>query len=189
LIASIMFTAFYSFRLIYYIRIEKSLFSLEENKDRVSITKRIIVLTIGGIIGGRFLSWIIFDSFYDNIFFFSKSLILIFLFRGLVLGYVLKLNKINLLSFYLTGIWFLVSFRTSFISALGVGYGKYILKSWDCGWNEIIGPQGLKSEIISLSYKIDKINHLNYKIILIITFITLIRFIGYFFIYCCSLFV
>jgi NADH:ubiquinone oxidoreductase subunit 5 (subunit L)/multisubunit Na+/H+ antiporter MnhA subunit len=187
LIISIIFTTFYSFRLIFYTRVEKSLFPLEENKDRVSMTKRIIVLTFGGITGGRLLSWIIFDSFYDNIFFYSKFLILFFVFRGLILGYTIKLNYIRIFSFYMTGMWFLVNLRTSFISSLGINYGKYVLKRWDCGWNEILGPQGLKNEIFVLSYKIDKINHLNYKIILMITFISTISLIIYFFIYCCSL--
>jgi hypothetical protein len=188
LMASIIFTAFYSFRLIYYVRIEKSLFPLEETIDRRSITKRIIVLTYGGIFGGRFISWLIFDSFYDNIYFYSKFIILFFVLRGLVIGYGIKINKINIFSFYLTGIWFLVSFSTTFISALRIKYGKYVLKSWDYGWNEILGPQGLKTELVVLSYGVDKINHLNYKILLIITFISIISFILFFLVYYCSLF-
>jgi NADH:ubiquinone oxidoreductase subunit 5 (subunit L)/multisubunit Na+/H+ antiporter MnhA subunit len=55
LILSIVITIVYSFRLIYYIRIERLRMSYEFNYDNKLMSKSILILTLGGIIGGRFL--------------------------------------------------------------------------------------------------------------------------------------
>jgi NADH-ubiquinone oxidoreductase chain 5 len=56
LFVSIMFTIIYRFRLIYYISMESYEIRLEMNKDDQIMTKSIVVLTFGGIIGGRAMS-------------------------------------------------------------------------------------------------------------------------------------
>lgn len=53
LFVSIIFTIIYRFRLIYYICIESYGIREEYNKDDRTMIKSILVLTLGGIIGGR----------------------------------------------------------------------------------------------------------------------------------------
>lgn len=128
LVVSILLTALYSFRLIFYVRYERRAVSFNNISDSKMITKRIIILTLGGIIGGSFISWVLFDSSYDNLLFFYKRLIILFMLSGIVLGVYIKFNKLSILSFYLSAIWFLVSLSTKFMSSLGLSYGKYVLK-------------------------------------------------------------
>ena len=183
-IVSVMLTALYSFRLIFYIRHEKRPLSFRNISDRKLMTKRMIVLTLGGVIGGRTMSWLIFDSSYDNLFFLYKSLIIVLILLGVLLGLRIKFSRLRLFSFYLSTMWFLVRISTKFASSLGLSYGKYVLKSWDQGWNEILGPQGVKKEVLIMSVTLDKINHLRFKVILILSFLSGAGFIWLLFYYC-----
>jgi hypothetical protein len=115
-----------------------------------------------------------FDSPYDNLFSEFKIGLLFLLRFGFVLGLVTKFNKIFLISFYYARIWFLPALRTKFISFIGLYYGKIVHKYWDRGWNELMGPRGVSAEINVLAVNTDKLNHLNVKIVLLISFVRVV---------------
>lgn len=103
-VASIILTSLYSFRLIYYTRYERRSAPFSSIADSKSITKRIVVLTLGGIIGGSFISWLSFDSSYDNLLFFYKRLIILIILIGIVLAAFIKFNRLGIVSLYLSAI-------------------------------------------------------------------------------------
>lgn len=168
LILSIVITIIYSFRLVYYIRIESLRINYELNYDSQSICKRILLLTSGGIIRGRVFRWILFDDIYDNLWIEYKRLILFIVVCGFVLGILIKFSSIKFLRRFMRTIWFFTPFRAKFMIYSGENYAKILFKSWDYGWNECFGPQGLKMEIRRLTNILRPINQGLYKIILII---------------------
>lgn len=153
LVFSVCFTMIYRFRLVYYISIECYDIKYELNCDRGRITKRISLLTLGGIVGGGLLWWISFPSTYDNIFFGLKLFILFLIFRGGFVGLRVKFLRPRFNSFFISIIWFLPAVRTKFLSYWGLGYGEKVFKLWDTGWNEAIGLKGAKDEILFISQK------------------------------------
>lgn len=173
LILSIIMTIIYSFRLVYYIRIESLRMNYELNHDRRSICKRILLLTLGGIIGGGLLRWFLFDGVYDNLWALLKERVLFIVIRGLILGIFIKFNSMAFWRRFIRSIWFFSSFRRKFIIHRRGLYAKLLFKSWDYGWNECFGPQGLKEEMGGLSNVLSSMNQGFYKIILII-FVSLI---------------
>lgn len=181
LFVSVLFTIVYRFRLIYYICLESYDIRIEQNKDDQVITKSIRVLTIGGVVGGRGLRWILFDIDYDNLFLEFKWRLLFCLVLGSSLGLFIKFNKINFLSFYYSSMWFLPILRTKFVSFLGLYYGKLVHKYWDRGWNEIMGPQGVANELAALSNLTNKNSMFSIKLVLIFRFflMLIIRVIFY----------
>lgn len=173
LILSIIITMVYSFRLVYYIRIESLSINYELNYDSWSMCKRILLLTSGGIIRGRFLRWILFDGVYDNLRVLLKERVLFIVIRGLVLGIFMKSNSMIFWRRFISSIWFFPSLSTKFMIYSRELYAKLLFKSWDYGWNESFGPQGLKNELRGLANILSPINQGLYKIVLII-FVSLI---------------
>lgn len=98
---SILLTIMYRFRLIYYISIERFRINYENNEDSLTMVKPISVLSLGGIIGGRIIRWIILDSGYDNLFMFLKVGIIYMFLSGGILGLLVKFKEFNFLRFYL----------------------------------------------------------------------------------------
>lgn len=173
LMLSVIITIIYSFRLVYYIRIESLRMSYELNHDRRSICKRMLLLTLGGIIGGRLFRWLLFEGVYDNLRVLLKERVLLIVVRGFVLGVFMKFNSIIFWRRFIRSIWFFSSLRTKFMIYRRELYAKLLLKSWDYGWNECFGPQGLKREIRGLSNVLRPINQGLFKMMLII-FVSLI---------------
>jgi NADH-ubiquinone oxidoreductase chain 5 len=101
LFVSVCFTIIYSFRLIYYVSIENYRIGYELYRDRRSITKRIFVLTLGGVIRGRFFWWVAFPRGYNNIFRLLKVSLLVFIILGGLLGLVTKFIRASFNSFYM----------------------------------------------------------------------------------------
>lgn len=186
LFISVLLTITYSFRLVYYICSRSYEIKYEAISDDKVMVKSILVLTFGGIVGGAFFSWLIFDSHYDNLFISLKSLIILFLVAGLFVGLSLTSEKFEIARYYLREIWFLPSFRSKFMSLTVLFYSSVRFKYWDCGWNEMVGPKGVREELGVLSNKADVVNHLRYKNILFIRVFILIVLI--LFLYCCSLY-
>lgn len=173
LMLSVIITIIYSFRLVYYIRIESLRMSYELNHDRRPMCKRMLLLTLGGIIGGRLFRWLLFDGVYDNLRVLLKERVLLIVVRGFVLGVFMKFNSIIFWRRFIRSIWFFSSLRTKFMIYRRELYAKLLYKSWDYGWNECFGPQGLKREIRKLSNVLRLINQGLFKMILII-FVSLI---------------
>lgn len=101
---SILLTMMYSFRLIYYIRMERFSINHESNEDSPLMVKPIRVLSLGGIIGGRIIRWVIMDLGYDNLFMFLKVGIIYMFVSGGIIGLIIKSKKFNILRFYLGSI-------------------------------------------------------------------------------------
>lgn len=174
LLMSIILTLVYSFRLIYYICIENYDIRLESTKDDGVIARSIGVLTLGGIIGGRGFSWLIFIGCYDNLYRGFKLGILFFLILGFALGVLVKFNRSSLASFYFSNIWFLPAVSTKLVRHLSLAYGKTVRKFWDHGWNETLGPKGLSNELKVLALTSDKITHSSIKSILWFSFVIIL---------------
>lgn len=165
---SILLTMMYSFRLIYYIRMERFSINHESNEDSPLMVKPIRVLSLGGIIGGRIIRWIIMDLGYDNLFMFLKVGIIYMFVSGGIIGLIIKSKKFNILRFYLGSIWFLPGVSSKFSRSLGLLYGNLILKYWDARWNEIFGPVGMSKELVFLGDKIKRAGLISYKGVLLI---------------------
>jgi hypothetical protein len=150
--------------------------------DRVQIIWPISVLTLGAIFGGRFISWLVLDLSYDNLFFSIKLGLLIILAFGLVLGAIINLPSLGFAGFYLSFIWFLVAFSTKIPLFFGLNFRGQIWKWWDAGWSEKLGPKGLRLELSSLAGLRDTRFHWVYKYYLFVAF--LLTFIWRWYILC-----
>ena len=159
----------YRFRLVYYISMESFFLPREDNKDRSLIVKSIAVLSLGGVVGGRFISWFVLDISYDNLFMFLKVGILYFFIIGGILGVSSKLGSANFIRYYLGSIWFLPGFSGKFVSLLGLFYGNISIKYWDFRWNEILGPAGVAKEANVLSRLVKSYDFPSYKRVLLVS--------------------
>ena len=145
----------YTFRLIYYrLRGEYNLFSLRNVKDwDKTIRNSIMGLGIGGVIGGRILSWLmIVEPYIICIRRFIKRLVLIIRLLGGWVGYVLNNININSVPFRVKNykrvrmrgsMWFLPLLRSLKIRELRLLKGGVISKAGDMGWMEYFGGQGV----------------------------------------------
>lgn len=93
---------------------------------------------------------------------------------GSFIGILIKFDSLGKNSVYNSSIWFLVSLRRKLPAAISKNYGKIVVKTWDSGWNEIIGPQGVKNEVLVLRTKFDVINHARFKLLIIICFLSFV---------------
>jgi len=173
-------TVCYSFRLTYYSLSgslnESSLNCL--NDEAWVISKRIFTLLIIAIIGGSFLSWIIFSSVTIICLpFFIKIFTLVICIIGGIFGYLIRninfyfFNKslnFYLFSFINSSIWFMPLISTIGIVFYPLSLGFNSLKSFDQGWSEFIGGQNLYSSITYVSIINQNLQNNNLKIYLII---------------------
>nr|WGO57776.1 NADH dehydrogenase subunit 5 [Episymploce sp.] len=148
-------TVCYSFRLFYYtlcgdFNLSSFYFMGEENKYML---KGMIGLLIMVILGGSTLSWIMFPSPSLIVLpLYLKLMVIMVSLTGGWLGYELsKCNvgdnlmsmKFNLLSSFLGSMWYMPYIFTYGICYYPLIIGYNSLKSFDNGWNEYFGGQGL----------------------------------------------
>nr|AVN67976.1 NADH dehydrogenase subunit 5 [Neolaxta sp. B107] len=156
-------TVCYSFRLFYYTLcgdFNLTTFYNMEEESKNMITG-MLVLLIMVIFGGALMSWISFPtpSFICLPLYLKTMVITVSIFGGL-LGYelskstvgksLMSLNMFNLISF-LGSMWYM-----PYLSTYGISYNPLILgynslKSFDGGWNEYFGGQGLYQLFMNLS--------------------------------------
>nr|YP_010620987.1 NADH dehydrogenase subunit 5 [Periplaneta ceylonica]WAX39370.1 NADH dehydrogenase subunit 5 [Periplaneta ceylonica] len=148
-------TVCYSFRLFYYTLCGDfnmlSMFNM--NESSLNMIKGMLGLLMMAIIGGSFLSWIIFPTpLLICLPFYLKVLVLMVSFLGGWFGYeVSKINisnKLMSLKFYLYSsfmgsMWFMPYISTYGMSKMPLilGYNSY--KVFDSGWSEYFGGQGI----------------------------------------------
>lgn len=174
LFISVLLTIIYRFRLVKFITMERGAMIYNENKDRMLMIKPIIVLTLGGIIGGRVLRWIFLDLRYDNLILsFKRSILLLFILGG-VAGVNIMIERGFLKREYIGRMWFLPRFSGKFILFWGLRLGGWVYKYWDAGWNEKVGPLGLREELRTLRREREKSYHLSFKFYLIISLLIII---------------
>nr|YP_002117517.1 NADH dehydrogenase subunit 5 [Megaulacobothrus chinensis]ABW16881.1 NADH dehydrogenase subunit 5 [Megaulacobothrus chinensis] len=161
-------TASYSFRLFYYSMSGENNFysSFSFNDSSYFISFGMLSLLFVAVFGGSLLSWLIFPIPYMIVLPYYLSLLTIFVvFLGAYLGYYLSninfsydLFSLNFLPFvsFSGSMWFMPYLSTGSISYLPLKMGYYSSKSFDYGWGELFGGQGLYSLFIYL------INYIQY---------------------------
>jgi hypothetical protein len=83
-------------------------------------------------------------------------------------------------------IWFLPSARTKFLSFVRLRYGSKVFNYWDTGWNEVLGPKGLRSEVFFVRIKRENITQLEFKPMIFNLLMVILVLVWLF--YCCSLY-
>nr|QOL00615.1 NADH dehydrogenase subunit 5 [Haplotropis brunneriana] len=175
-------TAAYSFRLFYYSMSGDnnfySSFSFDDKGYYISFG--MISLLIVAVFGGSFLSWLIFPVPYMiSLPYYLKFLTMFVVLLGSYFGYLISdmsvsrfLFSLNSLSFvsFVGSMWFMPFLSTKFISYLPLKYGYLSSKSFDYGWGEMFGGQGVYSLFIYLINYIQGWYDSNFKIYLL-TFI------------------
>lgn len=175
-------TASYSFRLFYYsISGDNNFYSSFSFNDRgYYISFGILSLLFVAVFGGRFLSWLIFPIPYIIVLpYYLRILTILMVFLGSYLGYYFSNNNFsyslfsfNFLSFvrFSGSMWFMPYLSTGFIRYLPLRIGYYSSKSFDYGWGELFGGQGLYRLFIYLINYIQCWYDSNFKVYLL-TFI------------------
>lgn len=169
-------TASYTFRLVFLTLTNflnlGVLYNVQDEEK--SITYPIILLCLGAVTGGRFLSWLIFPERYIIcISFFFKSLVLMLVRLGASLGYILNLIKVNdllkaiklysLISLW-GSMWFIPYLSTFVVSSIRLKTAKLIQDSIDKGWSEYFGGQGSYRIVIISSNTLQSIQNNTIKL-------------------------
>jgi hypothetical protein len=104
---------------------------------------------------------------------------------GSLVGVRIIFFRPSLNSSFIRIIWFLPAFRTKCLSSISLWFGSYVYQRWDGGWNEKLGPKGLKDEVIFISAERGAFRNFRFKAILFR--VLMIFFILWIVFYCCSL--
>nr|AUO29234.1 NADH dehydrogenase subunit 5 [Enallagma cyathigerum] len=148
-------TACYTSRLIYFTMFSSVNLSASHSisDEGWNMLKGMLGMVFMAIFGGSMLSWIIFPSPYMICLpFFLKTLALSVTLLGAGLGYFLTLTSYNdnslsmnliLLTFFSGSMWFMPYISTRGLSPIFMSSGTILIKSFDQGWCEFFGGQGL----------------------------------------------
>nr|QOL00966.1 NADH dehydrogenase subunit 5 [Filchnerella sunanensis] len=173
-------TAAYSFRLFYYSMSGDnnfySSFSFDDKSYYISFG--MVFLLIVAVFGGSFLSWLIFPVPYMiSLPYYLSFLTMFVVLLGGYLGYLISnmnlfhvLFSLSCLPFvsFVGSMWFMPFLSTKFISYLPLKYGYLTSKSFDYGWGELFGGQGIYDLFIYLIGYIQGWYDSNFKIYLLI---------------------
>nr|YP_010227820.1 NADH dehydrogenase subunit 5 [Cryptocercus changbaiensis]UDD86593.1 NADH dehydrogenase subunit 5 [Cryptocercus changbaiensis] len=156
-------TVSYSFRLFYYVlcgdfNLTSFCFLFEYN---FNMLRGMLMLLIMAILGGSFLSWIIFPTpVMVCLPFYLKYLVLLVSFTGGWIGFemsslnfsgsLVSLNFSSLVIFF-GSMWFMPYVSTYGVSFFPLFFGYYSLSVFDFGWSEYFGGQNLNFLFMSLS--------------------------------------
>nr|YP_009059111.1 NADH dehydrogenase subunit 5 [Filchnerella beicki]AGN71686.1 NADH dehydrogenase subunit 5 [Filchnerella beicki] len=185
-------TAAYSFHLFYYsVSGDDNFYSSFSFDDKgYYISFGMIFLLIVAVFGGSFLSWLIFPIPYMiSLPYYLKFLTMFVVLLGAYLGYLIFEMNLSRVLFSLKGLpfvsfvgsmWFMPFLFTKFISYLPLKYGYLSSKSFDYGWGELFGGQGIYSLFIYLIGYIQGWYDFNFKIYLL-TFIFWMLFLVIYF--------
>nr|YP_009107535.1 NADH dehydrogenase subunit 5 [Enoplometopus debelius]AIU44732.1 NADH dehydrogenase subunit 5 [Enoplometopus debelius] len=156
-------TVCYTFRLIYYsLSGLFNLSSMSSVDDNVWVmTSPMIMLSIGAVMGGAFLSWIIFpEAYMICLSFVFKTLALSLSVSGALIGYMLNNMNVNYslkslgsynVVVFSGSMWFMPFLSTLKLSFTVLKNGGVYEKVMDKGWSEYFGGQGLYSSIMKYS--------------------------------------
>nr|AIW64899.1 NADH dehydrogenase subunit 5 [Ictinogomphus sp. MT-2014] len=156
-------TACYTFRLVYYsMSGELSMFSCYGLSDEGWwMLKGMLGMLFMAVVGGSLLSWVIFPVPLMICLPASMKLLALIVsvvgawlgyqlmsFRGL--GPLLSMNYI-FCTFFIGSMWFMPYISTRGVSVYPIKYGSLFLSSFDQGWCEYVGAQGIYSYIKATS--------------------------------------
>nr|YP_010895022.1 NADH dehydrogenase subunit 5 [Callicera aenea]WJW73535.1 NADH dehydrogenase subunit 5 [Callicera aenea] len=184
-------TVCYSFRLVYYSMTgDLNCSSLNVLNDESWIMlKGMLGLMIMSIIGGSFLSWIIFLTPYTICLpYYLKFMTLFVCIVGGLFGYLI--SKISLffynksfnsylVSMFVGSMWFMPYISTYGIVNYSLKIGMNIVKNFDQGWSEFMGSQNLYKQLVNYSqfnYLIQNNNLKVYMMIFVLWIIILFMF-------------
>nr|YP_010693862.1 NADH dehydrogenase subunit 5 [Haemaphysalis bispinosa]WCD42302.1 NADH dehydrogenase subunit 5 [Haemaphysalis bispinosa] len=173
---SVMFTFLYCIRLLYTMALKGTLYvnfyKMEFDKNLIF---PIFILTLFLLISGNFLLWIlnvnnkiIFIGVFSKLISISCMLLMIYL-SLFLMKMVLKSN-LNMEFFY--KMWFMSSLTSLIFLLNNNKMLKMTMMDWK--WMEMLGPSGVKNELIKLSMFSQWINILNFNKILILILLMLI---------------
>nr|AIT59010.1 NADH dehydrogenase subunit 5 [Qinlingacris elaeodes] len=175
-------TASYSFRLFYYsMSGDNNFYSSFSFDDRgFYISFGMILLLFVAVFGGSLLSWLIFPIPYMIVLpYYLKYLIITVVIFGSYFGYLIsksnfsqELISMNMLFYtsFIGSMWFMPFISTKFINYLPLKFSYYSSKSFDYGWGEVLGGQGLYNLFMYMLSYIQYWYDSNFKIYLL-TFI------------------
>nr|QNE85931.1 NADH dehydrogenase subunit 5 [Euphylidorea dispar] len=171
-------TVCYSFRLVYYLMNTKFngsiLHSLNDDGDVMLFSMMGLLIMV--IIGGSSLSWLMFSSSDIICLPFSmKILTLLICFMGGLIGYIISIVSLKFynkslnfykISYFLGSMWFMPFISTLGIVQVPLSLGGNIIKSFDQGWSEYFGAQGLYNNMKSYSMYLQLFQNNNLKVYL-----------------------
>nr|QHZ87523.1 NADH dehydrogenase subunit 5 [Mesopodagrion tibetanum] len=175
-------TACYTFRLIFFSLLgDNCLFkSYCTNDEGWMMLKGMLGMVFMAVIGGSVLSWIIFPCpIMISLPIELKLLALLVSILGGLLGsffsffsYFMNMLSMNFMlpSFFFGSMWFMPYISTRGVSFIGLGSGFNYIKSFDQGWCELFGGQGIY-EYFRLSSKFNQIFSFNPLKIYLLSFL------------------
>nr|YP_007025678.1 NADH dehydrogenase subunit 5 [Neaxius glyptocercus]AEW68317.1 NADH dehydrogenase subunit 5 [Neaxius glyptocercus] len=138
------------------------------------MTYPMVMLSLGGIIGGSALSWLILpDPYMICLTFGFKTLALSVSILGALAGYILsftgicvsiKSSKIFPITVFSGSMWFMPSLSTMFTSLLVLKTSESIQNSMDKGWAESLGGQGIFKVAMSGSSNLQSLQDSSIKL-------------------------
>nr|YP_010759067.1 NADH dehydrogenase subunit 5 [Oedipoda miniata]WEX31977.1 NADH dehydrogenase subunit 5 [Oedipoda miniata] len=179
---SIGLTASYSFRLFYYSMFGDNNFYPCYSFDDKSyfISFGMIGLLLITVFGGSLLSWLIFPVPYVIVLpWYLSFMTLFFIFLGAYFGYIMcdlnyfyDLFSLKFLFFvsFSGSMWFMPFLSTNYVVYSPLLFGYKSLKSFDYGWGELFGGQGLYSFFLYMIDYIQSLYDSNFSVYLL-TFI------------------
>nr|WEL32829.1 NADH dehydrogenase subunit 5 [Ptygomastax nihilsulcus] len=151
-------TVMYSFRLIYYSMLSNYSYNKSSYFDDMSYHMNfgMLFLLVFSLFSGSVLMWLMFPFPYMICLPMSLKLLTVFvMIIGGYLGYVLFDNnyfftklRFNMITYMMGNMWFMPYLSTSYVSYFILNYGNLVIKSFDYGWNEFMGGQGIYSYLI-----------------------------------------
>uniref|UniRef100_UPI00315D9933 NADH dehydrogenase subunit 5 n=1 Tax=Libellula melli TaxID=3137713 RepID=UPI00315D9933 len=178
-------TACYTFRLIYYSMSGSFNYSSCNGimDEGWYMLKGMFCMVFMAIVGGSMLSWVLFKipSMVSLPFFYKMLALLVSLMGGL-LGYQLSICyyssiimslKVLFMSSFLGSMWFMPFLSTRGIYKYPLYSGNFFLSSFDQGWCEYLGAQGMYSMFSSSTMIVQKYQNNFLKSYLLLFFIWL----------------
>nr|YP_009917624.1 NADH dehydrogenase subunit 5 [Palaemon serratus]QLM01497.1 NADH dehydrogenase subunit 5 [Palaemon serratus] len=184
-------TVSYSFRLVYYSL--SGAWNLNcgssVSDENVLMTAPMSALTLGAVVSGAVISWLIFPSYMICLSFFFKMLTSLVVLLGGSIGYFLnmvvasynlKSIKLYEMTLFSGSMWFM-----PFLSTLGVGLntlkiGTFYFQLSDNGWSEYYGGQGMYLLMKDSSKVLQIIQENSIKIYLVMMLIWMVGFLSVF---------
>nr|AJW76414.1 NADH dehydrogenase subunit 5 [Chorotypus fenestratus] len=171
-------TAMYTFRLFFFIQFDyvKNLSLINVNDNCHYMNWGMFGLMIVSVFGGSFLMWLIFPLPSLIVLpMFLSCMTLLSIFLGVYIGYFLfsftfvykKFMFIYSVNLFFGSMCYMPFLSTSFISLFPLLSGLKILKIYDYGWLELVGPQGLYSLFIYCLFYIQSALDYKYSIYLL----------------------
>nr|YP_010757380.1 NADH dehydrogenase subunit 5 [Nephropsis grandis]WEU77723.1 NADH dehydrogenase subunit 5 [Nephropsis grandis] len=153
-------TVCYSFRLVYFSL--TGLFNLgasSQVEDKsILMTSSMGSLSLGGVMGGAFLSWVIFpEAHVVCLTLVFKSLVMVLTLLGAAAGYLLNIVSVNYSLFSLKNyksvvvmgsMWFMPLLSTFKLNQISLSGSDLFMSAGDYGWSERLGGQGMYSSIM-----------------------------------------